>query len=235
MKSIFTLWILFFITGSFSPLKAGDLASISIVHTLTWIRSTKETGLSKDHPNGCELILDGKNIGLVDDVMPIFEKMQFSPTITFRITYPDDSDLHKEYYYPAYAMTNLIPLLVSSGVHLEFYYRGKKCDIRTYWWDMKEKTKNWEEVEFFLDGVSLGNGMAAQKKLAEVEWGYEPALLNITFTGKNYPYRGFESSGYIAFAYEYPLGLGRSSKVRVQKEIYEGIAPHPMYVPPAKK
>ena len=216
-------------------LVAEETSSRSIVHTLTWISSSKDPTLGKDNVFANEFILDGKNIGMVVDALPLLEKLPVSPDVTFRITYPDDADLHKEHFYTPYAPSNFIPLLVSSGVHLEFYYRGKKCDVRTYWWDLKQGLETWDETEFFLNGVSLGIGKAAQERLAKCNWGYEPALLHIRFKGNEYPYRGYDGSGGIGFSHEYLPETAHALAVqKVRKEFYSGIATNPVYLPPLR-
>lgn len=158
------------------------------VHLLTWSGYTgaPDGGSVED----VAFSLNGKSIGDLVAATRYTRSYEHWKDTVVRIVFPGNAALDAASYDPPYVESGILPFLVSSGARLEFYHLGKKCDYRTHWWDLKAGDDgDWAKVEFFLDGTSLGMGLDAQKKLAQVKWGYRPTLVILLFSGRKYPYR----------------------------------------------
>lgn len=205
-------------------------------HLITWFYLKGPDGKLTSPPDTV-LYLDGKPLGMWLEAVTKICQMEIKPGTRFRFVFPDNTPFERSPYYPPYYGTPLVPYLVSSGAKLEFYHQNKKCDYRCYWWDMKAGGhSSWNETEFFLDGESLGRGLKAAEKLADIKWGYRPVLMVLIFRGTAYPYRGTTPAGWPNYVKDYTMkGEQALFDQKVSAELHEGISRNPVPFPLLKK
>jgi len=139
-----------------------------------------------------DIRLDGVLIGDSDDVTTAFAKLKPQRGDVVRVTLPDNDDLTNPAYTTPFHLTHFVPTWYLAGVKTKFFYRGKQCDIRLFWWSEDRLRPELKTTEFYLDGTFLGKGATGLEALTEVKWGVYPAIMIVWWNGDRSPYHSLD-------------------------------------------
>ena len=139
-----------------------------------------------------DIRLDGVLIADSENVMTAFAKIRPHRGDVVKVTLPDADDLTNLEYTTPFHLTHFVPTWFLAGVKTKFYYCGKLCDIRLFWWSEDRLQPELETTEFYLDGAFLGKGAAGLEALTEVKWGVNPAMMIVWWNGDQSPYHSLD-------------------------------------------
>lgn len=187
---------------------------------LTWSGYTGTP--PENHPIEAAFYFNGNNVGKGLEGLAVIRQMNLPENSRLRIKIPDEMVMtHNTAFIPPYDTNSLLPSLIAKRIKIQYEYKGKACDIRTFWYDGPPSDyPALEATEFFLDWVSLGRGTKGLEKLASIKWGKWPCLQIMMFGGASFPLRTHREGDSKWPVYPGPEVQTRLRKLGVRIEVY---------------